>query len=582
MDEFEKELKEDFLKEASELLDEAEQYFLDLEQSNEMENTLDSIFRFAHNLKGTSRAVGFGEMAEFTHEFENLILRLKQKELQISSGVISLLLACNDHVRNMVTGLKQDLGAQFDSAGLIERLKNPEALSEEASFGLDDVQKAIELVEIQESNEVSKEPCSDPVEESFTPSGQPPQKRALPKANADEDIRVALSKIETLNNFVGELVLLQTVLGQRRHVGIQDKLANKSITQLAKITKEIQDIAMSMRLVSLKPTLQKMKRIIRDTSQALGKKVELYLEGEDTEIDKTVLDLIVDPLVHMVRNAVDHGVEMPADRLEKGKSETGSVTIASYHRGNRLIIEIRDDGKGMDPAVLKKKAVEKGILKDVSQISDEQALDLIFHPGFSTKDAVSEISGRGVGMDVVRTNIHQLSGDIGLKSKLGQGTVCTISLPITLAIIEGMVVRVGEEKFILPLTQVLEFTKVKDTQIHATQGGREFIHIREDVLPLFFLSSSYSIQTIPDLDKKICVICQGTQCNFAVMVDELINQQQIVIKDVGPEIRNRKGIMGSSILGDGKAYFIIDFDELYKEQMRTRNDNLKISEAVGA
>lgn len=574
MDEFEKELKEDFLKEASELLDEAEQYFLDLEQATEMEATLDSIFRFAHNLKGTSRAVGFGEVAEFTHEFENLILRLKQKELSISTEIISLLLACNDHVRLMVTGLKADLNARFDSDSLIEQLKNPDASSSSSlsqdlqTVDHEEISKAFEAQETMEVPESVEVPT--------------PIKKSLPKAGADEDIRVSLSKIETLNNFVGELVLLQTVLGQRRHVGIQDKLANKSITQLAKITKEIQDISMSMRLVSLKPTLQKMKRIIRDTSQSLDKKVELYLEGEETEIDKTVLDLIVDPLVHMVRNAVDHGVELPADRIAKGKPETGAVTIASYHRGNRLVIEIRDDGKGMDPRVLKAKAIEKGIIKSESQISDEQALDLIFHPGFSTKDAVSEISGRGVGMDVVRTNIHQLSGDIGLKSKLGEGTVCTISLPITLAIIEGMVVRVGDEKFILPLTQVIEFSKVKAEQIHKAQEGREFIHIREDVMPLFFLSSSYGIKTSGDIENRICVICNGSQCNFAVIVDELINQQQIVIKDVGPEIRNRKGIMGSSILGDGKAYFIIDFDELYKEQMRSKNEKIKISEAVGA
>ena len=610
MEDFEKELKLDFLEEATQLLESTEQAFLQLEDDLHNKELIDEIFRFAHNLKGTSRAVGFGVVAEFTHEVENLILKIKQDEIEINGQVVSVLLECNDHISTMIDTLKEDFDATFESQALINQILtaiNGDLIAEEEETGAEEapveeyvaddelinqellaeleglnIPDADSFGEDTEPVQAVEEPVAGAPEPEVVASEEAPldgmnvfegktniteekaapapatkkeaPKKADPKkpvlkeekrVEKDETIRVSLSRVETLNNSVGELVILQSVLEQQKYVEIKDELAIKSIAQLSKLCKEIQDISMSLRMVPVKATLQKMSRIIRDTSKALNKKVQLTLKGEETEIDKTVLELLADPLVHIVRNAVDHGLEDTADRAGVGKQEKGQVVIEAYHEGNNLVIDVKDDGKGINPDIIRKKAIEKGILKETSNMPDQEVIQLIFHAGFSTKEQVSEVSGRGVGMDVVKTNIEKLSGSVRVVTNLGKGSTFKIVLPLTMAIIDGMIVRVGEEKFVVPISQVQESLKPQEEDLHFATGLGDCLNLRGQILPVKMVSELLKLKKEKSpIHEQIVIIAKSKEGLLAVAVDDIIQQQQVVIKKLGCEIKDQKGFMG--------------------------------------
>lgn len=614
MDEFEKEVKLDFLTEALQLLDDSEKAFLALEDDKNNADLMNQIFRLAHNLKGTSRAVGFGDVAEFTHEFENLILKLKEGHLDITDGIVSLLLECNDHVSVMIRMLNMDLDSRFDSKDIIEKIHsalNGTLVVEGAAAAPTETPIAEEFAEEEisaddiallqnfENNlnapaEVLSMEQKEKRAESFFPTEKPAapvvslsehkEAKAEPehkkttgapvnKGGEEDSIRVSLSRVEMLNNVVGELVIIQTVLNQHRDE-VENPLMLKSLSHLAKLSKEIQNISMSLRMVPLKQTLQKMQRIVRDTSKALNKKVILELVGEETEIDKTVLEHLADPLVHIVRNAVDHGLESTEGRLSAGKDEAGVVTIKAYHEGTNLVIEISDDGKGINPKIIREKAIEKGVISANATMSESDIVNLIFHPGFSTKSEVSEISGRGVGMDVVKTNIEKLSGEVKVITELGKGSVFKVVLPLTLAIIEAMVTQIGEERYIIPLGQVYESLSPTKDIVHHVNGVGECLKIRGEVLPLFRISKALQRNIVEKpLHEQIAIIVNSNERNFAVLVDDILHQQQVVIKKLGEEIKNQKGFMGSSILGDGRPAFILDLIELFSGSMKKKKTN---------
>ena len=586
MDDFEKEVKLDFLAEAIQLLDDSEQAFLALEGDKNNADLMNQIFRLAHNLKGTSRAVGFGDVAEFTHEFENLILKLKEGQLEITDGIVSLLLECNDHVSIMIKMLNMDLNSRFDSKDIIVKIHSAlagnlvasapevENVEEEATFEETISAEDIALLKSFEDNLNAPAavvvPLRPPEEQEIK---KPAAVTAVKSNNEDDSIRVSLGRVETLNNVVGELVIIQTVLNQHRDE-IVNPLMLKSLSQLEKLSKEIQNISMSLRMVPLKQTLQKMQRIVRDTSKALNKKVALELVGEETEIDKTVLEHLADPLVHIVRNAVDHGLETTEGRVASGKDEEGIVRIKAYHEGNNLVIEISDDGKGINPKIIREKAIEKGVISANATMSDDDIVNLIFHPGFSTKSEVSEISGRGVGMDVVKTNIAKLSGEVKVITELGKGSVFKVVLPLTLAIIEAMVTEVGNERYIIPLGQVYESLSPSKDLVHHVNGVGDCLKIRGEVIPLFKISKALqrNIKEKP-INDQIAIVVKSNEKHFAVLVDDILHQQQVVIKKLGDEIKNQKGFMGSSILGDGRPAFILDLIELFEGSMKKKKTN---------
>jgi two-component system chemotaxis sensor kinase CheA len=341
---------------------------------------------------------------------------------------------------------------------------------------------------------------------------------------------------------------------------------------LEKLSKEIQAISMSLRMVPLKQTLQKMQRIVRDTSKTLKKKVCLELIGEDTEIDKTVLEHLADPLVHIVRNAVDHGLESSDERLAIGKDEEGVVSIRAFHEGNNLVIEIKDDGKGINSQIIREKAIEKKVISANADLSEEELINLIFHPGFSTKSEVSEISGRGVGMDVVKTNIEKLAGEVKVTTEIGKGSTFRVVLPLTMAIIDAMVTEVGDERYIIPLSQIYESLSPKEDVLRFVNGVGECLQIRGEVIPLFRIGRALGRQGKErDIHEQIAIIVNSEHRNFAVLVDNILHQQQVVIKKLGDEIVNQKGFIGSSILGDGRPAFILDLIELFSGSMKKKN-----------
>jgi len=590
MDDLDKEMKTSFIDEARQLLEAAEQCFLDLESTGDNAEIIETIFRLAHNMKGTSRAVGFGEVAEFTHHLESLLLKIKEGQLSVDDETADLLLECNDHLKAMVDGLSIDMEAKFDSSSLTEKILT------KLSGGSIGTSRQHEHQEIEEAplrvQQEEPPPAPEWVEPAATAAMPAPTAATggapIPgdasggggggkkagggggQSQVEETIRVSLARLEKLSDFIGELVILQTVLNQHR-AEIQSPLLQRTVQQLSKISKEIQDISMSLRMIPLKQTFAKLQRIVRDTSKALDKEVELHLTGEQTEVDKTVLEQVSDPLVHIVRNAIDHGLERPVERMQIGKAKEGHVEIRAFHQGNNLVIEVRDDGRGVNPKKLIKKAVEKGIVTEQTVMSDEEAINLIFHPGFSTKDEVSEISGRGVGLDVVKTNVEKLGGQVQLDSEMGQGSTFRILLPLTLAIIDGMIVQSGDERYVVPIANVQETVQPKREDVNYITGKGEMLNLRETTIPLVRLSSvlrqNGQATKTRDAWESIAIVVNSRRAPFAILVDDILRQQQIVIKKLGAEIRVQKGLAGSAILGDGKPALILDLNELMENWM---------------
>jgi two-component system chemotaxis sensor kinase CheA len=569
MDDFEIELKRDFLQEASELLSSTEQYFLELEKDPTNKTLIDAIFRFAHNLKGTSRAVGFGQIAELTHSAENLLLEIKQGKIHATDKVVSTLLIFNDKVREMIVGLKDNLDATFSCGDLIKDLEAiisgevsvTEAESKiEAPTAEDFEEDAFAAVEPSEGHEVVEHiEVHDNVMK--LPEKKPEVKKEPRKD--DETIRVSLNRLEVLNNLVGELVILQSLVESTLSKTGEIKTARS----LGKLCKDIQDLSMSLRMVPVGPSFQKLTRIVRDTSKLLNKKVDLKLLGEDTEIDKTVAESIGDPLVHIIRNAIDHGVESPEERLAAGKPEEGVVEVMAFHEGNFLVIQITDDGKGINGAKLAEKAKAKGIIPQNAQLSEQQAIELIFHAGFSTKDTVSEVSGRGVGMDVVKTNIELLGGEVKVRSKVGSGSCFRLMLPLTLAIIDGMLIKAGGQQLVIPKGQVLEVIKLEPSQVTKMTGRRPYLTLRDEIIPVFNLEEDWGTVN-KDEKVEIAMIVRHNDHLFAVGITDIIRQQQVVVKPPTKEILGKQGVMGTTILGDGKPSLIIDLINLYSRRLR--------------
>ncbi len=627
MDDFEIELRAGFLEEASQGLADAEHCFLSLERTPDDPAILEQIFRIAHNLKGSAKAVGFDELGAFTHELESLLLKLKNREIPVQEATVDLLLRCNDHLLHFIATLKKDHTSSVDSDSLLVEIRQhingevkveihsapsvrdpfeahaPAVSQAVNTFGKADTTALVAASQGNFEEDTEELEFLDPamqaehqaagVPEVSAPVVAQPNKPAAtvipiasaqaaaksPEAakkpegetkkagggNSDETVRVSLGRLEKLLNFVGEMVILQAVLREQA-VGSNSPLMRKTVHQLGKVTKEVQDISMGLRMVPLKQTFQKMQRIVRDTAGQLNKKVELKLIGEETEVDKTVLEHLGDPLVHLIRNACDHGIESPEARIEKGKPAQGEVILNAFHQSGNLVIEIKDNGGGIDPERLKKKAFEKGLLKPGTQLTEREAVNLVFHPGFSTKDVVTDVSGRGVGMDVVKTNIEKLQGDIQIETELGKGTTFKIRLPLTLAIIDGMVIRSESDRFIIPLSHVHESVRPAAKDVQKNTGLGEVLMLRGENLPMYRLQSLLG-RNGPGKDASECIaiVVRTLEKPFAVLVDDIIGQQQVVIKSLGPEVQHLKGFSGSAILGDGRPSLILEVGELIKK-----------------
>jgi two-component system chemotaxis sensor kinase CheA len=338
-----------------------------------------------------------------------------------------------------------------------------------------------------------------------------------------------------------------------------DQSIYKDISQLGKIIKDMQRQVLSLRMIPIKPTFQRMTRLVRDLSKQANKKVELQLSGEDTELDKTVIEEIGDPLVHLIRNSIDHGLESEEERIAGGKPPVGTILLNAYHQGGNIVIEVVDDGRGLNKEKIIKKAKEKGLISSESNLTVGEIYNLIFLPGFSTTEKVTAVSGRGVGMDVVRMNIEKLKGQVELSTEEGKWTKTTIKLPLTLAIIDGMLVRIDKDKFIIPTLSIIESIRPKKKDIYTVEGRGEIVNVRGKILPLVRLNRIFGLKSEkqePWEGLVVVVESEGNRC--CLFVDDLIGQQRVVIKSLGERLRNVKGIAGSAILGDGTVGLILD------------------------
>jgi len=382
-----------------------------------------------------------------------------------------------------------------------------------------------------------------------------------PQAAESGSIRVGIDKVDALINMVGELVITQSMLNQLGEDFTMDRVQRlqDGLTELERHTRELQENVMQIRMLPISFSFNRFPRLVHDLSSKLNKKIELKMSGENTELDKTVMEKIGDPLVHLVRNSLDHGIESPEIRLEKGKPETGILHLNAYHQGGNIVIEITDDGAGLNTDRIREKAIEKNLIGKNDLLSEEKIHELIFAPGFSTANVVSDVSGRGVGMDVVKRNIRDLGGVVEVKSKQDVGSTFTIRLPLTLAILDGQLVRLGDETYIVPLVSIIESLQIKAESVSTIAGGAELYRLREEYLPIIRLHEIFEITPVnTELVNGLLVVVEGDGQQAGIFVDDLLGQQQVVIKSLETNYKKVEGLSGATILGDGTVALILD------------------------
>jgi two-component system chemotaxis sensor kinase CheA len=675
-----------FFEESFEGLDIMEAELLALTPGDVDSETLNTIFRAAHSIKGGSGTFGFSVIADFTHELETLLDQIREGKRILKTFHVDLFLQSIDCLRDMLNALKveeqpdtslsseitkkflailsDEPTAQEESNTQVQ-VNQPTGTSEQADkdgsgtdlntweiffkpephlfktgnepifmfqglmdlgtitveafieglppfhdlvpddsylywhitllaqtskdkieeifeWVLDDAQITISY-NGQEDDETDAEPISVPVTEQVSQPidikvvvDQPIDEanqisdeaatvttaKETKKPNEATSIRVSIEKVDTLINMVGELVITQAMLsqyGEGEFTENRRMLMQEGLAQLAHHTRELQESVMQIRMLPISFVFSRFPRLVRDISQKLGKQVELKLLGETTELDKTVMEKISDPMVHLIRNSLDHGLETPDVRIAMGKPALGTVTLNAFHQGGNIVIEIIDDGNGIDHNVIREKALEKGLIEVDNDLTEQEIIDLIFLPGFSTKTEVSDLSGRGVGMDVVRRNIQELNGSVEINTVLNQGSTFSIRLPLTLAILDGQLVTVGGNTYIIPLVNIIESIQMTPQQLNNVGGDLELFRQREEYIPIIRLHQVFNHEgAIESLTEGILIIVESDNGHIGLLVDDLLAQQQVVIKSLEANYQRVEGISGATILGDGTISLIID------------------------
>ncbi|HYD84800.1 MAG TPA: chemotaxis protein CheA, partial [Opitutus sp.] len=575
-----RELLGEFYGEAVDHLQQIEAALLALDQQPDNPEALNSIFRSFHTIKGNAGFLGLVPMHTLAHEVESLLDLARNHQLRLNAAIITEILRSRDALQ----ALTQQVAAALETGQLPEQIipvghliravkklaANPGATITPSSTPTASP-VAVEVAAKPEAPKAS----SDEVITPFAPlatnasassattakTGSAATAAASLKTSTGATVRVNTEKLDSLMDVVGELVIVQSQLLEtaRQHGENTGSPLQRNVAQLSRITKELQHTAMSLRMIPIKQSFQKMERLARDLARDFGKKVSFVTSGEDTELDRTVVEEIGDPLVHMVRNALDHGLEPTAARVAAGKPETGTLHLKAYHQGSNIVIELQDDGRGIDPDKIYKKAVEKGIVAPGEVLSRDATLALIFAPGFSTAEKVTSVSGRGVGMDVVKRNIEKLRGKIEITSEIGHGSTFKIKLPLTMAIIDGLVVRVGDDRFILPSTSVQRALRPAREMISTVHGQGEVLDLRGRLVPIHRLHRRFGIphQAGNPWD-GIVVIVEHSGKVSALLVDEMVSKQEVVIKNLGAFMQSLPGVAGGAILGDGNIALILD------------------------
>ena len=570
-----------FADESLEVFEEAESALLQLEGGPHDDELIEQVFRSFHSFKGNAGFFEYSDFEKLSHKAESILEVIRDAQKAVSPAIISGLLTVVDTLRTGVMQLE-------NSGGKIKGLKKTLAMLDRLDVTADNIAipedkkklvslSALDRAEyIEPDNEEVHEDQDDGKEldpEYIAGSAPGGAGRRSPKGDDDRNIaassqialRVDVEKLDQLLDLVGEMVIAVSMVGNNPDLAGQslDRF-DKSMLHLTKITRDIQDVSMSMRMIPVAGLFRKMVRLVRDLSMKEKKKVDLEIIGEETEVDKTIIEQISDPLVHLIRNSVDHGIELPADRQAAGKPESGRLTLEAKHSAGEVWILVKDDGKGLDREKILRKAIEKGLVgPEAKDWKDEDVWKLIFEPGLSTAAQVSSLSGRGVGMDVVRRNIEKLRGRIDIRSQIGQGTSFVIRIPLTLAIIDGMIVKVGDVKYTIPITSIKESLRPVKSQITMTPEGLEILNVRGALLPIIRIHEIYNVKSIQtELSSGILIIVESDTKQYCLFVDEVLGQQQIVIKGIPSYFGTVRGVSGFAILGDGEVSTILDVTEL--------------------
>lgn len=629
-----------FFDESDEHLQDMEQLLMTLDVDAPDPEELNSIFRAAHSIKGGSGIFGFDALMNLTHVMENLLDKARNQEIQVTADIVDIFLQTLDVLKDTLSAYKeqtdlpqeqidasikvleetlasasgqsvQEAQGSFeqhaeDEANEIEGFgffdddeSEAQAQSENSAddiegFGLfdDEATSSDAQTDAQTNRDTSKvdegfgffEPENLPVKAESTQPVAPKQPivkpvKTKPKTAAKEaaSIRVDTTKIDAMVNLVGELVITQSMLsnvGQEVEGQVGERL-QLAIDELQRNTREIQESVMSMRMLPVNMTFNRFPRVVRDLSSKLGKKVDLVIQGGNTEIDKSLIEKLVDPLTHLVRNSIDHGIESPEKRLEAGKAENGTVILSAEQKGSSIIIGIIDDGAGLNKARIVEKATQNG-LTVTPDMPDSEIWQLIFQAGFSTAAEVTDVSGRGVGMDVVRRNIESIGGRIEIESSQGEGSAFYIHLPLTLAIVDGMCVSVGDQIFVIPLLNVIESFQPTSSQIK-TLGNDKVLWIRDQYWPLVSLTQLMQVDDgIIEPTKGIVVLLESSKKRYGVLVDSLVGQQQVVIKSLEQHYKKVAGIAGATIMGDGKVAMILDADSVATNCTNVPNEEVSL------
>ncbi|MCD4824361.1 MAG: Hpt domain-containing protein [Phycisphaerae bacterium] len=587
----------------------AESSLLELESSPGDTEPINTIFRAFHTIKGTSGFLGLTNIQKLAHLAENQLDRAREGEIQIVGGYADLALQSCDLLRSMIEALDGKAGGDVlpvpDTLGrLLGVLKDPDAAGVGSQAGASAIASPAPTEEAQDSPVDVAEQQDSIAEEKGAPAEQKdaPQKVAEGK-KSEASVRVTTTRLDSLINMVGELVIASEMVAKstdaiagashrrakkkkrrkatrqqveaeaeavetkrtsgRKDKNAPDQLLLRSVQHSGKIVRELQDVTMALRMVPLKATFQKMARLVRDLGRKSGKAVRFVTEGEDTEIDRNMVELLGDPLVHMMRNAVDHGVESAEDRKAAGKSETGTVTLRAYHRAGKVILELQDDGKGLAREKILAKATERGLVPPGRELSDSEVFMLIFQAGFSTAEKVTDVSGRGVGMDVVKRGIESLHGRVEVHSQVGEGTTFTIHLPLTMAITDAMILSVGQEKYLLSTVAIQHSFNAPEGSISTITGEGEMVRFHGQLFPIYRLSSLFHIpDAVDDPYDAVLVLVESNGRKSAIMVDKILGQQQVVVKNLGETFRGIPGVTGGAILGDGRIGLVLDVNSL--------------------
>lgn len=546
------ELVSDFIVEAREHLGAIEVQLLTLEQDPENAEAIHTIFRGFHTIKGLAGFLELEQVREVAHDVETLLDLARNGKLRMTPTVIDAVLGAADYLNRWLDKLQAALAGAPEVA-----VPSPEGL----------LGRVRALLENPAGEEAASPPPVAPPASKNEETEPPPAGRDAKRA-AERTVKVDTAKLDYLVDMVGELVIAQSLVRHAPELAAHaDSRLGRNLSQMARITEEVQKTAMSMRMVTLARLFQKMARLARDLSRKSGKQIEFETSGEETELDRNIVEELADPLMHMVRNAVDHGVESPEERLAAGKPAAARVTLRASHQSGQILIEIADDGRGLDRQKILRKAVEKGLVEEGAALSDNDVFNLIFQPGFSTASRVTDVSGRGVGMDVVRKHIQKLRGRIEIRSESGRGTVFSIKLPLTLAIIDGLVVGVGGHRYIVPIYAVREMLRPSADQVTRVENRGETVLVRERLLPLVRLHRVFGVEPrSAEPSESLLIVAEAEEKLFCLMVDDLIGKQEVVIKSLGESFGTVPGIAGAAILGDGRVGLILDLAGIYFRQ----------------